>query len=120
MSDVLDLTELIAARALTPRKATFAGIDMEIRRDLTAMEVVEFYGLLRQSRFVDGLAMLISAEPAAAVAAKIEVLPREHQSTIYNRIMREAGALPRLGVVDEPDDQRAGDQEEPLGESSAS
>lgn len=117
--DVLDLTGLLAARALKPRKATFAGIDIEIRRDLTAAEVVEFFGLINADKERDALSMLVGDAAAADLAGKVNPLPMEHRQTVYQRIMREAGALPRLGVVHDEDEQD-GEEQEPLGESSAS
>jgi hypothetical protein len=108
----LDLNALFTARSLAPRRVTVAGATFDVRRDLTSEEVISFFEKSASGKNFDALTMLVGEEAAREVDAKLGVLPAEHVTKIFRRLMQIAGVLARLPEDEESDD--------PEGESSAS
>ncbi|MCA1185705.1 hypothetical protein LCD36_04465 [Saccharopolyspora sp. 6T] len=107
----LDLNALFTARSLEPRRVTVAGAKFDVRRDLTSEEVITFFEKSATGKNFEALTMLVGEEAAREVDSKLAILPAEHVTKVFRRLMQIAGVLNRL-----PEDE----QEEPEGESSAS
>ncbi|GAA2774103.1 hypothetical protein [Saccharopolyspora taberi] len=108
----LDLNSLFTARSLRPRRVTVAGATFDVRRDLTSEEVIAFFEKSASGKNFDALTMLIGEDAAREVDAKLSVLPAEHVTKVFRRLMQISGVLTRL-----PEDEES---EESEGESSAS
>lgn len=116
----LNLDELFTARALKPRRVTVAGVEFDVRRDLTSAEVVEFFQKSAAGQQLEALAMLVGEQAANDIDVKLAILPVEHIRKIYRRIMQIAGVIDRTPEDETDDLDDASDEGGAEGKSSAS
>lgn len=87
----LDLDALLSQHSLDPKPIRLGGKTYQIRRDLTGVEVTEYWKLVRDGKDVEALGLIASAP--AMLNKALERLPYEHMKLALQKIMEAAGLV---------------------------
>jgi hypothetical protein len=91
----LDLDAQLAEIELKPRKVRLGGKDYTIRRDLSGLQVKQYWALVEEGKDVDALAMICTAP--VMLNRALENLPHEHMKAAIREIMKAAGVVNTRG-----------------------
>lgn len=94
--DEFDLDAELDAIDLSPRPVKLGGVTYMVRRDHTAKDVVLYWELVKQSKDVEALAMLVG-DDAAALNTFLEQLPKPRMTRAVQALMQQAGLLTMEG-----------------------
>lgn len=93
MSELMDLDAQLDAIDVSPKQVKLGGQTFNVRRDLTQVEVGNYFTLVNEQRDQEALAILVGAVDAPRLNDLVGALPRPRMVKAIQELMKVAGLI---------------------------